>query len=262
VTTGKSRRLNYTGRRTIRREDVTIWLTGGGAEEPAFDASLSRGRFQFPADARVFVEAYRQTSWQRFDFGTARDLRPPADRCLRAFGSGDGVRFRVKVVATADPDAGGRPARILGHADRIQPRIAEQVETRSLLDVVPGDFRDEVWRLEFDETCPPVLKVSRYLVPDWRSLAGTREFVTLALPEIFRSILKQIVLVQEHIDLEDQSDWRTQWLGLAVRLPGVSGTPPHPDEGDPESWIDDAVGAFCRQARIAERFREWWKRED
>jgi len=254
------KRLNYTGRRRIRREDVTIQVTNGSASEPTFNSRLSLGRYRLPATARVFVEAYRQTSWQRFDLGTVGEVRQPEDRRLSAFGSVEGVFFRVKIVEAGEPGDDGRPARILRHADRIRPRILDEAQSKSLLPLDPGDFRDEAWRLEFDETGPPVLKVSRHLVRDWRSLPATREFVTLALPAIFRSILMRILLVDVYTDLEDMSDWRTQWLRFAVGLPGVNGPPPADDDTD--QWIDEAVGSLSRHTRIAERFQEWWRQED
>lgn len=257
------RRLNYTGRRRIRHEDIGIRIPANGDGVPSVDATLSLAGYRLPADARVFIEAYRQTAWQRFDYGTVGELRPPPDRRLSDFGSADGILFRVKVVEASAAGGDNRPARILAHAESIRPRVVKEHEKRSLLAIDSGDFRDEVWRLEFDESGPPVLKVSRHLVvPDWRSLPATREFVTLALPEIFRSILKQIVLVEQYTDLEDTADWRAQWLGFAARLPGVTGRPPLPDEGDAEQWIDDTVAAFCRQVRIAGRFREWWRSEE
>lgn len=256
------RRLNYTGRRRIRRDDIGIRIQTNGDEVPSVDATLSLARYRLPSDARVFVEAYRQTAWQRFDFGTVGELRPPPDRGLSAFGSTEGVLFRVKVVEVPSAAGGNRPARIFAHADSIRPRAVKEREKRSLLAIDQGDFRDEVWRLEFDESGPPVLKVSRHLVPDWRSLPGTREFVTLALPEIFRSILKHIVLVEKHTDLDDVEDWRTQWLRFAAGLPGAAGAPPRSEDGEVERWIDDAVAAFCRKAQIAGRFREWYREEE
>ncbi|HOW17479.1 MAG TPA: hypothetical protein PLC79_00465 [Phycisphaerae bacterium] len=256
------RRLNYTGRRRIRRDDIGIRIRSDGDGVPSVDATLLLAGYRLPADARVFIEAYRQTAWQRLDYGTVGEIRPPTDRRLIAFGSAEGVLFRVKVVEVPGAAGGNRPARILEHAESIRPRVAEEHERPSLLPIDPGDFRDEVWRLEFDESGPPVLKVSRHLVPDWRSLPGTREFMTLALPEILRSILKHIVLVEKHTDLDDVENWRTQWLRFAAGLPGAAGAPPRPGDGDVEQWIDDAVAAFCRKAQIAGRFRQWWRLEE
>jgi hypothetical protein len=35
-----------------------------------------------PTDAKVFVEAYRQTNWMRFDFGTIGAVQAPGDLLL------------------------------------------------------------------------------------------------------------------------------------------------------------------------------------
>lgn len=253
------RRFNYTGRQRIRREDITIQITGDGPSPPSFAAQLRLDGYDLPASARVFVEAYRQTSWQRFDFGTLGEIREPRERRLSAFGSPDGILFRLKIVEAARPDSGRRPGRILAQADRIHPRLSDEGKRRSLLPLDSGDFRDEVWQLEFDDTDAPVLKVSRDLVPDWRSLPHTRQFITLALPAILRCILTHI-LSNRPSDPEDFSDWRNQWLRFTVTLRGVS-SPPQEDEAA-ESWIDDAVQAFCRHAGIARRFREWWEQKE
>lgn len=250
-------RINFTGRRRITRRHVEIRITTGGDGVPCFDAMLSLGELDLLPAGRVFIEAYRQTAWQRFDFGTVGQIRPPDDRRLDRFGSADGVLFRVKVVQPAEAATDGRPALILALAESIRPRAeAGQTRRQSLLPIVPDDFRDEVWRLSFDESTEPVLRISRHLVPDWRSLAGTPEFVCLVLPEILRSILSRILLVEEHSDPDDTTDWRTRWLRFARRLPGVP-PPPHRDEGDAEEWIEQAVEAFCRRGQIAERFRQW-----
>ena len=176
------KRINYTGRRRINRRHIELKINADGDAPPAFDAELTLGSYELPHNARVFVEAYRQTSWQRFDFGTVGDIKQPDDRQLTAFGSVDGVLFRVKVVEAPEADGDGRPARILRHADRIRPRMPDERQAKSLLPLDPGDFRDEVWRLEFDETGEPILKISRHLIPDWRALPVTKEFATLALP--------------------------------------------------------------------------------
>jgi len=255
------RRINYTGRRRIRREDVGIRLRESEDGLLVFDADLALGRYRLPPGSRVFLEAYRQTSWQRFECGSVGELTLPEDRHLSAFGAGEGLQFRIKVVEEHDAEDNDRPARIICQADRIKPRMPDEQQSKSLLPLDPGDFRDEAWRLEFDETGEPILKVSRHLVPDWRALPRTKEFVTLALPGILRSILTRIVAVEHHQDLEDSSDWRTQWLRFAQSLPGVNGTPPLPDEGDTDQWIDDAVSSFCRRIRLSSRFREWWDQE-
>ena len=80
-----------------------------------FDATLDLAKYKFPDNARVYVEAYRQMEWMRFDFGSVASVRPPADRQLSRFESPEGVLFRIRVVS---PD--GTPSgRLVAEADRI-----------------------------------------------------------------------------------------------------------------------------------------------
>ena len=77
------RRLNYTGRKRIRQTDVRFVIHEDGSGSATFDGDLSGlGNCDLPADARVYVETYRQTSWMRFDFGTIEAISPPEDRRL------------------------------------------------------------------------------------------------------------------------------------------------------------------------------------
>ena len=62
-------RLNFTGRRKISRNHVTITVSGIGGIE-SFTAELQLDRYGFPPTAAVIVEAYRQLELVRFDFGT------------------------------------------------------------------------------------------------------------------------------------------------------------------------------------------------
>src|SRR5690606_21482927 len=164
--------------------------------------------------------------------------------------SAEGVKFRVKIVEPSSDDHDARPARILSQADRIRPRASDHRRARSLLPLDAGDFRDEVWRLEIDETGGPLLKISRHLAPNYRDLAESREFATLALPAILRAILTRIIVIDQQVVNEDSSDWRWLWIRLATSLPGVSTPPPADGRPEQEEWIENAVAAFCRRKEM------------
>jgi len=61
----------------------------------------------------VFVEAYRQTSWMRFDFRTVGAVTAPKDCSLTEFDSPEDILFRVKVTQANDTHV------LLAEADRI-----------------------------------------------------------------------------------------------------------------------------------------------
>lgn len=247
------RTLNYTNRRRIHRENVRISIR----EEKGvvcFDARLRLAEYKLPSDARVFVEAYRQTQYMRFDFGQVGAIRIPNDRHLSDFNSTEGVLFRVKVVTVADPHG-----LLLAEADQLRPRkSADEYENNiPLLPVVPDEnLDDEIWRLEFDDQ-QTLLKVNSTL-GDWKSLARDPVFIALVYPSVFRVVLWRVLLQEKHRDTEDSDDWRSRWLCFATRLPGVGDLPTEDNEDRISDWIDSASIAFCHRHNIRTTYERYW----
>src|SRR6266702_226127 len=130
------RRLNYTGRIKIHRSDVRL-ATREADGVLSFDADLRLKDYALPAEALVFVEAYRQTSWMRFAFGTVADIqaRPAEKRQLSEFDSAEGIRFRVKVTQPQDEHI------LLAAADRIPlGKPEDDADKQALLPVVPSEL--------------------------------------------------------------------------------------------------------------------------
>lgn len=254
------RRLNFTGRRKLSRGDVTIRLAPGADGRPAVHASFDLARHGLPPTSRLFVEAYRQTSWQRFDFGTVGSPGPRDPAVLRAFATAQGVKFRVRVVE-ADPAASA--PRILAHVDDLRPAAPPAGRGGlSLLPVDWGELTTHTWKLEVDDESGPLLLVSRALVSDRESFVGSREFVSLVLPSLLETILSRALLHASEVEGDDAGGWASDWLRLARSLPGV-GAPPVRGRGsasgeDEEDWVERAVEAFARNHGVPERFAAWW----
>ncbi len=246
------RRLNYTGRIKIFRSDVRLATREiGGAL--SFDADLRLIDYELPAEALVFVEAYRQTTWMRFSFGTVAAMQPPVDRWLHEFDSPDGILFRVKVTQAKHEHV------LLAVADRIPLAQPEQgAEQESLLEAVPAELGDELWRLDLDNE--PRLLVNNSAAADWRQLAKSPVFLALVYPAVLREILTN-VLHHGHRDTDDDSDWRSKWLRFATLLPGVDPELPAKDADDEEAkrWADDAVAAFAKKLTLKEKFKIAWE---
>lgn len=251
------RRLNFTGRKRLARKDVTIRLTPSGGVDARFDLAS----YGLPPSARLFVEAYRQTVWQRLDFGTVGGPIP-SSLALFGFGSRQGVRFRVRVVE-AEPT--GPAPRILALVDGLTAVAPPGAPGGlSLLPVDWGDLPAVAWRLEVDDESGPLLLVSRTLVSDREAFVGSPEFVSLVLPELLRRILTRALLTGAADD-ETESGWSGDWLRLARTLPGVAAPPGRGGEAvlsdEEEDWLGDVVEAFGRAHGVAERFSRWWSRE-
>lgn len=251
------RTLNYTNRKRIRRQDALIYMREQ-EDKLFFDADLHLTDYKLPTDGLVFVEAYRETKYMRFDWGKVGMLGVPQDRVLRTFDSPDGILFRVKVVAGTDPYG-----LLLAEADQIRPRrLTDEDENRMpLLPVKPDDnLGDEIWKIEFDDQQTLLLVNSSFV--DWRGLARNPVFVSLVYPAVLRLVLLRII-EDYHTDTEDIDDWRSRWLRFSLSLPGVSNMPTGDgDQGPLYDWIDEVVSAFCRYRKVRSIFyNEYWIKE-
>lgn len=240
------RRINFTQRQRIHRDDIDIVIRRNDSGAVFFDAAIGLSSYGFAPDARVFIEAYRQTTMMRFDFGTVSVPSPPSDRYLADFESEAEVMFRVRVTAVS-----GRPGVLLGEADQLRPHNPGDEPDRriSLLPPVPTDLGEEIWRVDFETG--PILQVNQNL-PDWKQTVRSEVFRAFVYPAAFREIIHRILFVESHSSTEDMSDWRSRWLLFATRIPGAGGVPKARDDYD--DWIEAAAAAFARQFTLRSRY--------
>lgn len=240
------RKLNYTSRQRIRRSDVDIVMRRSPGSPPSFDASINLRAYSFPPDAKVFVEAQRQTTLMRFPWGSVSVPVPAESRTLSAFDDGARILFRVKVT-----DVSAKPGILLGVADQLRPREADDQPDKRipLLPPEPDDLGDEIWRISFEGD--PTLLVNRAL-PDWKATVRSEAFRALVYPAALRMILTRILLRESYTATDDFDDWRSRWLLFAMRLPGAGAVPPAKESY--EDWIESSVAAFARRFSMRERY--------
>lgn len=251
------RSFNYTGRRRIIREEVSLKLSQSAEKIGLFDADIRLAKsHSLPADALVSVEAYRaaSASWMRFPYGTVGALKPPTDRRLLEFDGTDGILFRVKVTSSGD-----RQGLILAEADSLSPQEPDQDEhsKQSILPVRSDKNLDQrIWRLAF-EPRGPVLLVNSALGEKWE-VVRDQAFMTLVMPEVVEAILTRILLLEEYKHDDDQEEdaggWYSQWLRFARSIPGTTEQPFGDDEEVIEEWIEEVVGAFSRKLKILDKY--------
>lgn len=241
------RRINHTGRKKIRQEDARISLHRASEKAAEFEASLKLSSYGFPPDAAVVIEAYRQTSLMRFDWGTVGFLRLPAERALIDFIPPDGVHFRLKVV-----DVSNGAGKLLGLAEGISPQAADLPDTpvESLLAVVPADLGQEIWRLDLgNDDNRPKLCINMN-IPNWRTQLQDFHFSAYVLPDVLRQILTRVVTEGRPDD--DEAEWMRAWCEYAESLPGVGPVPD--DKEQVPSWVENAVDGFCRRHEFLSRY--------
>ena len=247
-------RINSTGRKRITREDAQIHVRPDPDDVLVFFATLQLTRHDLPSDARVFVEAYRQTTCMRFEHGTVAEPQPAPDMSLQLteFSSPEGLLFRVKVTSTGD-----RPGLLLALAKQIPVSNDDEQpdQRRALLPPVPADLGEEVWRLDFSgEATGPLLLVNEKL-GDWKAVVASWGFRSLVFPAAMRLVLWHVVFKREIRDTKDPEDWGSRWLEFAHLLPGVGELPEgdfDPDEW--AQWIENATESFSRQHQMLHHY--------
>ncbi len=251
------RSINFTGRKKIRSEDVCITILEDNGRI-WFDADMDLKDYGLPEDASVFIEAYRQTYWMRFPWGTVGSKEPPSSRDLHVFDTADGIHFRVKVVDNKE-----RRGLIIAEADRLCPKRKDEGydQRKSLLPLKESrDLGQEVFRLDFDGS-QVFLLINADLVNSKR-IAEDPVFASLVYPAVLREILCRILLVDRHFDTEDRDDWRSSWLCFAKKLHEEERLPAEHDEDDIKDWIDRTVYSFCREHEFRSKFNSYYWEEE
>lgn len=257
------RSFNYTGRRRITRDEVSLKLSQTSDKTGTFDANicLDKGH-ALPAEAVVSVEAYRgsSASWMRFSYGTVSALKPPPDRRLTEFDGTDGILFRVKVTSP-----GQNQGMILAEADALSPRAPDEEEQlpQSILPVRSDKTLEKrVWRLDFKDE--PVLLVNSALGEKW-DVVRDQAFMALVMPEVLEAILVRILFVDKYKDDdqdEENGDWHSKWLRFVRSIPGTTDQPDIDEKDTLEDWIEGIVGAFSRKQRILDQYEGYRNRSD
>jgi hypothetical protein len=238
------RRLNYTGRKKIKRENVSINFIRENGIVAAFAVNkLDLSDLNLPPEAKVYVEAYYRTELKRFNFGTAGSISRPSRCDLRGMAYPENLKFRILVVEPLD-------GKLLAHADRISPE--EPAEKKPILPVEFSDLENEIWQVKYegDEGSPILIINSR--IPNIQNIAEQdAQFLIYVYPQVIREVLTHMVFV-DGVDstTEPSTDWHGDWLNfirqLGVEFPEtLNKNDENFSEDDALKWINESVSAFC-----------------
>ncbi|PIQ95617.1 MAG: hypothetical protein COV67_13905 [Nitrospinae bacterium CG11_big_fil_rev_8_21_14_0_20_56_8] len=249
------RKLNFTGRKKIPRNQVSVTLMDPDKHPCSFDVQLDLSGLNLPPDGLVYVEAYKRTSYMRFPFGKVNQLQIPAPRLLDKIEAGVIPLFRVKVVEAARPHG-----RIVALAEKIIPKGADR-DSKEKITLVHVEFSenlgDQIWRLDLTGDWPSLQVNNR--IEGIREIARSDPaFISLVYPEMVRQILNHIIFKSGESDPDaDGDDWPGLWIRFASSLPGVGSPPGSPDGDDKKiEWIEEAVGAFCEKHGFLDQYKK------
>ena len=246
------RRINYTKRRRIDKQDVIIRLAEPMTSPPTATVRVDLSKHDtLPDDASIYIEAYRQTTRMRFSFGTVKHPGFPSGRAvLTEFPDAEALQFAVKVTGVS----GEAKGMLLADRDGIPPTTSGSDASReTILPTCSADIGQELWRLDFQASGVTLLINTR--IQDWKSFASSAEFKAIAYPSIVRQVLGRVLIVEDWDDAEDDDDWRSKWLKFAGASSGleVPDFAPHDISGRWE-WIEDVTAAFSSRSLFATNY--------
>lgn len=246
------RKLNYTHRQKIPKENVQISLKGEG-DEIYFDASLIKDGLKFPDDARVYVEPNYGPDFLRFDFGLFKDIQQPSDTNITELKKlSDKIFFRIKIVDETKEDGLLLGiANIYNLSDDTDPKGKESI---LFVNAVKMET-NEIWRINFNsQDGIPILEINN-------AIEGIREiaksdpwFIGLVYPSATRQVFEHIAFDLKDFDSEGEN-WNSKWIQFSQSVLGVTNVPDNnDDEQECEDWISNVVKAFCIRNKTLENY--------
>lgn len=252
-----TRRLKFLSRQKLLQEHLAISLEVSGVVK-RFTAQLSLESYEFPSDARVWIDAKQLLETIRLDWGTVGELRKGPTVDISRL-TGERVTFNVYVVDATT-------SRKLGSAVAIRPRrTGEQPQhAAALLPVdASGAVRPRVWKIAFSEldeenhSDAPVLLVDNIAAKGsavaFLEDAGVK---ALVLPAAMKEVLTRVLAVERTAYDDSSRAWRHAWLRFASRLideappsPGASGF--HDEASD---WIERSIDELSRKGELFDAF--------
>ena len=242
-----TRRFSFTGRKRISRDDIDIRI----ADDPPFRATVAidSGKWHYPADAAIILEANQRMARMRFDFGTIEKLDIPPRVELSRLDPDQALSFRLKVV-----DISGSVGKLLGLASRIRAQGSDPDDgkkgMRAILPIHPRALGGEIWKIEFF-TAGPELLINRDIPGLKDKLLHDVLLAGAVLPAALREILRRMCSDFDTSD-EEIEIWN-DWKHFCVHL-GASALPDDSEESQDE-WVDDVVRRFCAEHNFAQRVK-------
>ncbi|MEM7680417.1 MAG: hypothetical protein AAF288_00520 [Planctomycetota bacterium] len=244
-------RINFTKRSRLTRDQANVAIHPDGDNRPAtFEARLNLSKLREHAgEARVFVEAYHQTTRMRFDFGVvaALDTPPPSALRLTEFSDWQDVRFRVKVTDTTHT-----PGRLVAWADRIKPKGPDDADEPDLVHFKDADLYGRLWDLEFHEDRGPVVLIEKS--QGAQDVGRNPAFQAAVYPEVLRRTLEH-AFIHEQTPYPAAGHWSTTWVDGFLKPKLGLAAPPVTDGSEERAvrdWVQQAVERFARRHRFAD----------
>lgn len=228
--------INHTGRRRIELSEIRINIDTQPDGVPEFSVDFRLNKKGLPDDARIYIEAYRNNTLQRFSFGQVGRITYPENTRLEQLDLSGPVLFRALIV-----DEREHIGRLIAKAEALRPEGDNDEDNKaSLLTVRSRPLGQVTWRIEFETGGKPQLCINSRIPNAVEQIKSNPLFQALVLPAALRHVLLHYLWNDDEDN--QQADG---WLRFAEHI-----ATERPSEKDPlalNSWVEDVVDSFSKQ---------------
>ncbi len=242
------RRFNYTGREKLTKDAIKITVNKTNGKPKSITAKLNLNEIKYPADTKIYLDAYHKTDRKRFDLGKINQRRIPEDLTIDELAYTDNLMFRLMLI-----DESSDQGKIIAHADRI--RADNEANKKPILPVKFEDLGQQIWKLEFTaEEDGPILCLNNK-IPVLENFVKTDPiFFMYVFPAAIRVILTHMIFIDTVENPEEPPvTWHSDWLKFSKMI-----LPHEPipnleqdkiDKDEVVKWIEQVVEEFCNNRR-------------
>jgi len=237
------RTFNYTDRSRIGRNQARFSFCDSDLASSSFDVVFDIDARQYPANARLYIEAYYKETRQRFDFGTVANITPPKNRTLDQIDMSGPTLFRVLLV-----DEVGKHGKLLAKGEQFRADENEDDNNKSsILPVKKYDLGQLPWKVHFESDCAPELCVNKRIENGIERLRTDPVFQSLVLPAALREILVHYLWD----DTEPDGDESCQrWMAFSSMF--AEERPNTEDPSELFAWVEEVVAGFSERFHLAD----------
>ena len=246
------KRFNYTGRKKILSEDVSVHLHDGTGENiPIIDVSVNLKDYELPDNSEVYLEVQRLTRFMRIHLSNMTDIIQKNNLLLDEFHDAEGIKFRIIVV---DIESG----KLLATAERVKfYEKNEQLNNnqKSILLVRSTDLSNTglLWRIDYDDE-DAILKIEKDL-GNREQVVRSQTFKGFVLPSAMRQILSKIITEDWDEELSEPQELSTKWL-LFVKQMGLRLPQKNLEFHEYEEWLDYVTRSLAHKIDVREQVIE------
>lgn len=239
---------NFTGRKRITHNRVTVSINSTGEGPDNFDVKYDLADLDFPGYARVFIDATTSSETERYDCGTVIAPKKLENAELPVKLNVEEWKFQLRVV----DKAGDKPGVLLGVAKGIRP--VNILRPKSILHTTESDLGRRIWDLDknkLDAGEYPLLIHNQKITEQDQDFYRQPANQVLILADCLRQVLIHICLVQGYTSSEEISDAEQMrdWLQFAEKSCGLdlSKVEGHEDKLSYNAYCIDAIDTAVRK---------------